>query len=248
MNNELCDTDSSLQTNPSLPQVCADNWLSHTHDYCPTCTEPVVVALPTRRRTSVKRFNVKEEEPEEPEIVFNLAGSAVKSRDEAVGNNANFINMLSSGVSNARKGVVMSSRRTSRPKTILPSFVDPPASLSVGLSNSTVLPQTPPKDKRTRKPVVSKPPRPLRSTAPEQPSTSGLDLTVGAGTNELRSGAGGSPVDIIRRISSVHDRPSSRSASPKRRGKERRFLANRAGTPDREIQPDLVLVSGVAIS
>lgn len=242
-------------------KVCADNWLSHTHDYCPTCTEPVVVNLPQRKRTSLVRYNQKEVIREQPPVEFSLAGSMLCSAAGRALSSGSVDSLQSSGSSSAALDPELSvrnindildancatnktairGRRAGPSKTRLPSLLSrelaPTLSLTLGTPPTA---ETSQKASMSRKPPVTKPPRLPRAKRSENPV---IDL-------DLRIGSGGSPVDIIKRISSVHDKPVSRSPNKEMRPPRRAQRGNnrsRSPSVGRDIQPELVVVSGTKI-
>eukprot|EP00116_Pleurobrachia_bachei_P003143 sb/3463405/ len=209
-------------------KVCAENWLSHTHDYCPICNETVVVALPTRKRVPTRRYNTKkEEETIQETIEFSLAGNSVVTSSNTMETT------MTTGVTSQDQGSrgIISGRQRSRPPQ-QPNNMNP-VGLFVGATASP--PDTPPRPppgpgtkRRNKLPVLNRPTS--GSSSPDQLSSTMLEgLRIGGGSN--------SPVDIVRRISSVHDRRPARRHSRGSRDQ-----------PAVTTQPDLVQISGTAIS
>ena len=282
-------------------QVCGDNWLSHTHDYCPTCNEPVVVSLPQRKRTSVVRFNQKDEIPDELKLEFSMTGNSLQSAGLQTNQNktpqsgslqrgnlqtmssskkplhnenrglyvgalgglgglgsSSIESLQSSGSSSAalnddrsldntrevglfpgKSKAVMKGRRATPNKNTLPSFADVKGQpLSVGTSNNG----SQANGRETKKPHALRPPRVPREKNSD-PVICDLEL-------DMRGGTSGSPVEIIRRISSVNEQSTS---GPPGKGKRRITRdKSRSRSPsvhsDMDVQPNLVLVSGKGIS
>ena len=205
------------------------------------------------------RYNQKEEIREEPKIEFSLAGSAVRSNGLDSGS---VESLQSSGSSNTALGgemeqgarnenamfssssgkVVLKGRRARPSKTGLPKFNDvketPDLSLGSGMLN---VPHSSVKPPISRKPRSSKPP-----PAPRERSRDTVDVDI-----DLRIGTGGSPVDIIKRISSVHERPGTRTTvrdGRRARRPSRENTRSRSPSVGPDIHPDLVVVSGTKIS
>ena len=230
--------------------------MSHTHDYCPTCNETVIVSLPERKKTNLVRYNQKEEIREEPRVEFSLAGSAVRSNGLESGSveslqssessNAALAGEMEQGLRNennicssSSSKVVLKGRRARPLKTGLPKFTDVKETpdLSLGLGAVSV-PHTSVKPSISWKPRSSKPP-----PAPRERSKETVDVDI-----DLRIGTGGSPVDIIKRISSVHERPGTRTTVRRVRRPSRDNTRSRSPSVGADIQPDLVAVSGTRIS
>ena len=143
---------------------------------------------------------------------------------------------INDNLATERRKVVMKGRRATPNKDTLPSLIDIQGQpLSVGTSNGNH------HGKEHKKLQGSRPPRVPRERDSNNHSTAICDLEL-----DLRGGPSGSPVDIIRRISSVNERSNSRSPGKGRLSRENSRSPSTYN--EREIQPELVLVSGTRIS
>ena len=164
------------------------------------------------------------------------SSAALSVEHEQVARNENDLFSPSSGKA------VLRGRRAKPSKASLPKFTELKETPDLSLGSGTMaVAQNSTKPALSRKPRSSKPP-----PAPRERTKETVVVDLG-----LRIGTGGSPVDIIKRISSVHERPGTRT-SAKNAGRARRpsreNTRSRSPSVGTDIQPDLVVVSGTRIS
>ena len=221
------------------------------------------MTVPERKKTTIIRYNRKEVIPEQVKVDFSLAGSAMQSngmtsgsmdslhssgssrsafsieQDHAVRNENEMFNPSTNPPAGKN---VLKGRRAKPLKSSLPKFAPPDKETPDLTLGSGTIPLTSAKPTGSRKSRPSKPPQAPRDRSKE---TVVVDLGLRIGT------AGGSPVDIIKRISSVHERPGTKTSTRdirRARRPSRERTRSRSPSVGPDIQPDLVVVSGTRIS
>ena len=194
-----------------------ENWLSHTHDYCPTCTEQVTVTLPTRKPPVLPRVR-EGTPPTPPSLDFQLAGASLNSQsrsEEGLGSREEVTRGRRMTVGRPRGQRSNDNHVTNALGLVIASVAASPPSLGEA-----------PRSRKVTKPQARRPPRPEKREEVES-----VELMVGGG-REMRVGSGSSPVDIVRRISSVHVKGRQRRATslPRSPGQAEVGLVSVTGT------------------